>query len=841
MDYRASKLEKKWQLIWEEKKIYHSKTNPKKDKFYSLEMFPYPSGKIHMGHLRNYTIGDVLARFYKSSGLEVLHPMGWDSFGMPAENAAIENNVNPKEWTEKNVQYMKKQLKSVGLSIDWQREISTCSESYYKHQQKIFLDFFKNNLVYKKDSYVNWDPVDMTVLANEQVIDGKGWRSGEPVMQKKLSQWFIRTTKFADELLEGLESLHGWPEKVKIMQKNWIGFSSGAEINFKFTNSNDIIKIFTTRPETIFGATFLAISVEHELSKKFINNQLFKKFKQKCLSIDSKNLDSKIGFYTGLAVKHPINSKINIPVFFANYVLMNYGTGAIFGCPGHDKRDYDFAKEYGLEIKQVITHGITKNVPLEKLPYESVNKNDVMINSDFLNGISPESSKKQIIEYISKSNIGRYKTSFKIRDWGVSRQRYWGCPIPMIYREDGEIIAVDESELPIVLPTDVDFTLKGNPLENHPEWKYTYCKKTGLPAKRETDTLDTFFDSSWYYLRYCSPLNTDRPFNTEDVKYWTPVDQYVGGVEHAILHLLYSRFFCRALNYCGYSVPDEPFRKLLTQGMVCHETFQTSDKKWVEPSKVEKKNGEYFTEDNIKVTKGKSEKMSKSKKNVINPDEIITDFGVDTARLFMISDSPPARDLEWSDEGIKATNKFLNKIFSHLHGKMNFTLRLSDLSKLSEKETKIYDLLQVTLTEFSNDIMAYKLNNAVAKLRVLSNSLMELGKKSLLFDYSWSVFLTMMNIITPHFSQEIADSAGYKKFLYEISWPKANKLINSDINVKVVVQLNGKKKVLVSVPKNSSQNDVMEIVKKENLIKDLESKKLKKIIFVNNKILNLVT
>ena len=539
-------------------------------------------------------------------------------------------------------------------------------------------------------------------------------------------------------------------------------------------------------------------------------------------------------------MNHPLNSEKRIPVYFANYILINYGTGAIFGCPGHDKRDYDFAIQNGLEVKQVIKQKNTQHNPSDNLPYETTNLSDIMINSDFLDGLSPAKSREKILSCISELKIGKSKTSFKIRDWGVSRQRYWGCPIPIIYRQDGEIVAVDESELPIVLPSTVDFTQKGNPLDNHPEWKYTNCKKTGSSAIRETDTLDTFFDSSWYFLRYCSPNDIDKPFDLKDIQYWAPVDQYVGGIEHAILHLLYSRFFCKALNYCGYEVPEEPFKKLLTQGMVCHETFRTENKKWIEPSKVVEKNGKYFTANNIKVDRGRSEKMSKSKKNVVDPDKIISEFGVDTARLFMISDSPPARDLEWSTEGIKATHKFLKKIFLHLHKKIIFTITFSEQSMLTEREIKIYDILQNTLTGFSGDIENYRLNKAVAKLRELSNNLMELSINSVLFNYSWSVFLVMINIVTPHFAQELASSGGCKEFLYEITWPKASGLINSGIDVNVVVQLNGKKKIILKVTKDTSKDRIMEIIKKENTLSSLEFSKLKKVIFIKNKILNLV-
>ncbi len=609
MTYEAYLLEKKWQNKWENSKTFEATDNNKKKKFYILEMFPYPSGKIHMGHLRNYTIGDVISRYYRSLDFNVMHPMGWDSFGMPAENAAIENKLNPEQWTNQNIENMKMQLMSIGLSIDWNREISTCSSKYYKQQQKIFIDFFKNNLAYKKDSYVNWDPVDNTVLANEQVIDGRGWRSGAKVTQKKLSQWFIKTTNFSESLLKDIKKLTDWPEKVRVMQENWLGYSEGAEIDFTLMNDTKI-SVFSTRPETIFGATFLALSIEHELSEDFKSNQGFSDFKEECMSLEVDD-EKKIGYFTNIFAKHPFIENYNLPVYFTNYVLADYGSGAVFGCPAHDKRDNDFAKKYKIEIKNVIRPEYIVN---REDPYEKKSLKDKMINSGFLDNLNPNEAKEKIIEKLEKIGAGKKKSKFKIRDWGVSRQRYWGCPIPIIYREDGKILPVDESDLPVVLPKDIDFSKPGNPLENHPTWKYTKCKKTGLKAVRETDTLDTFFDSSWYFLRFCSPNSQTEPFKKSSIDYWMPVDQYVGGIEHAILHLLYSRFFCRALKVCGYSVPIEPFKKLLTQGMVCHETFQTKEKKWVEPNNVIKKKNEYFSLSGEKLIKGRSEKMSKSKK-----------------------------------------------------------------------------------------------------------------------------------------------------------------------------------------------------------------------------------
>ena len=838
MTYEAYLLEKKWQNSWKNSKVFEATDNNKEKKFYILEMFPYPSGKIHMGHLRNYTIGDVIARYYRSLDFNVMHPMGWDSFGMPAENAAIENKLNPEQWTNQNIENMKLQLMSIGLSIDWDREISTCSSKYYQHQQKIFIDFFKNNLAYKKDSYVNWDPVDNTVLANEQVIDGKGWRSGAKVIKKKLSQWFVKTTTFSESLLKDIKKLTDWPEKVKVMQENWLGYSEGAEIDFTLSNESKI-SVFSTRPETIFGATFIALSIEHRLSESFKSDQNFSNFKEQCMSLEVDD-ERKIGYFTNVFAKHPLVKNYNIPVYFTNYVLADYGSGAIFGCPAHDKRDNDFAKKYKLEIKNVIRPEDKETN--KETPYEKKNLKDKMINSDFLDGLNPIEAKEKIIKRLETIGTGKRKSKFKIRDWGVSRQRYWGCPIPIIYREDGEILPVDESDLPVVLPKDIDFSKPGNPLENHPTWKYTKCKKTGLKAIRETDTLDTFFDSSWYFLRFCSPDSQTVPFKKSSTDYWMPVDQYVGGIEHAILHLLYSRFFCRALKACGYSVPMEPFKKLLTQGMVCHETFQTEEKKWIEPDNVIKKKDGYFSLTGEKLIKGRSEKMSKSKKNIVDPDYIIKKYGADTARLFMISDSPPERDLEWSEEGIKATHKFLKKIFEHLNNSFEFTTVFDRKNyRLSQVELELYNSLNKTIFSYSEDIKSYRLNNAVAKLRELSNLLIKLEKKSPFFNYSWSIFLRLINIITPHFSQELAFNAGFKENLHEISWPNFDSKSLQSSQVKIVVQINGKKKFILLVNEGVEKVELLEIIKKNKQYESLDITKFKRIIYVENKILNFVT
>ena len=647
--YNFKDVEIKWQNFWEKEKSFATSLDKSKKKFYCLEMFPYPSGKIHMGHVRNYTIGDVLARYKSLQGFNVLHPMGWDSFGMPAENAARQNNLDPKSWTESNVENMKVQLKKLGLSIDWDREISTSSEEYYKHQQLFFLELLEKKLVYRKENYVNWDPVDETVLANEQVIDGKGWRSGATVERKKLSQWFFNISKFSQELLDGLDKLDQWPNKVKTMQKNWIGKSFGCEIDFKTEGNLPVknIKCFTTRPDTLFGFSFLALSIDHEISNFYKDDKNFIKFKKECSKTGTTEeaiaVGEKIGFKTDLMALNPLNPEQKVPVYFANFVLMDYGFGAVFGCPAHDQRDYDFAKKYNLAIRTVVR-------PNNKDDTFQVNKEaypgpGIIINSDFLNGlVAPDNSVLETIKLLEKKGIGKKKINFRIKDWGVSRQRYWGCPIPIMYDEKGEAHPVPKEDLPVKLPENINLNVKGNPLDHQKNWRTV--ELNGKRFVRETDTLDTFVCSSWYYLRFCSPNNKQYGFNKEEIDYWMPVDQYIGGVEHAILHLLYSRFFMQALSYqnSNFNIV-EPFNGLFTQGMVCHETYKDSNDNWISPDEIEVKNGKKILKrdptETIKI--GSSESMSKSKRNTIDPEKIIEMYGADSARLFILSDSPPEK------------------------------------------------------------------------------------------------------------------------------------------------------------------------------------------------------
>ena len=819
-------IEKKWQLFFEKNKIYRSKSSPK---FYCLEMFPYPSGKIHMGHVRNYTIGDVVARFKFLNGFNVLHPMGWDSFGLPAENAAKENNLHPQKWTEKNISQMKKQLKMLGLSIDWDLEISTCNKDYYKHQQALFIDLYNKGFVSRKENYVNWDPEEQTVLANEQVIDGKGWRSGVAVERKKLSQWVFNITKFSDELINDLELLENWPEKVKLMQKNWIGKSLGCEINFEIIDHKDIIKVFTTRPDTLFGASFLAVSVEHSLCKNFESDAKFLKFKEECLKVGTTEEAlanaEKNGYLTNLWAKHPFIKNKTIPIFIANFVLMDYGTGAIFGCPAHDQRDFDFAKKYELEIIKVVSENQIDKFENLKEPYTG---DGYLVNSDFLNGLDIKNAKEKIIEIIQEKKIGQKKISFRLRDWGISRQRYWGCPIPMIYLKDGSVVPVEKEELPIALPNDVDLNQNGNPLKNHPTWKKTKHKKTGKPAIRETDTLDTFVDSSWYFMRFCSPKNTEEPFNVNDLNYWMPVDQYIGGVEHAILHLLYSRFFMRVIKKNDPKIIEkEPFKGLFTQGMVCHETYKNLEGKWLSPEQVK-------NIDNKKnIIVGPSESMSKSKRNVIDPEDMIITYGADAVRWFILSDSPPEKDVQWSNQGVNAAYKFLQKIYNFSHVVAN----RKDRKGLNEREFE---------TNFNNYILKitklinkFHLNVVIANVYSIYTLFSNAANDQISNKCLKKNFINLLKILipfTPHLAYECLEQHGEKN---PDIWPEIDRKRLLSEKVTIAIQINGKTKEVVKVKKDLDEKNVINETKKIKKIKEiLMNKEIIKIIFVKNKIIN---
>ena len=845
--YNFKEVDSKWQKIWEDKKVYETKIDNSKQKFYCLEMFPYPSGKIHMGHVRNYTIGDILARYKQMQGFNVLHPMGWDSFGMPAENAAKQNNLDPKVWTEKNIQTMKSQLKKLGLSIDWNYEISTCSEDYYKHQQTLFLELYDKGLVYKKENYVNWDPIDETVLANEQVIDGKGWRSGANVERKKLSQWFFKISKFSEELLKGLDSLDEWPSKVKIMQKNWIGKSLGCEVDFKIVGSEKInsVSVFTTRPDTLFGCSFLALSVDHPISKYYEQDKNFQNFKNKCSKTGTTEeaiaQAEKLGYKTDLFALNPFDNQKKVPVFFANFVLMDYGTGAIFGSAGHDQRDLDFAKKYGLEVLPVV-----KPLNYEgefKVNEEAYTGPGIIFNSDFLDGLeAPNNSVPKAIEILEEKKFGKRKINFRLKDWGISRQRYWGCPIPIAYNEKNEAIKVPLELLPVRLPENINLDTKGNPLEHQVEWKKIKINNNYYTL--ETDTLDTFVDSSWYFLRFCSPKNKDAPFDIEKIKYWMPVDQYIGGVEHAILHLLYSRFFMQAINHKNEKMNlVEPFKGLFTQGMVCHETYKDINNNWLNPNEVSTNDKiNYFKKDNPKekVYVGPSESMSKSRKNTIDPEEIIENFGSDAVRLFIISDSPPEKDVQWSEEGIISTYKFIQKLWV-MHN--NIILKINTNTLKASKNEDLERFTSLFIDKVTLNLEKFRYNVIVANLYEMYNFLSKEIEKpidSLLLKNNYLKILKIMTPLIPHFASECLSQISIDP-IKEVNWPSSDKSLLERKTVNIVIQINGKKKEVLKLKNNISEEEIMKIILKNDKLKILfNEKEITKKIFVPNRLINLI-
>ena len=821
--YNFKTVEAKWQKIWQEQKYFVTKIDKTKKKFYCLEMFPYPSGNIHMGHVRNYAIGDVLARFLSMQGFNVLHPMGWDSFGMPAENAARENNLDPKTWTENNIETMKSQLKKLGLSIDWTREISTCSPEYYKHQQLFFLEMYEKGLVFRKENYVNWDPVDQAVLANEQVIDGKGWRSGAIVERKKLNQWFFNISKFSQQLLDGLEKLKNWPNKVKIMQKNWIGKSFGCEIDFKIEGDFPVNKIrcFTTRPDTLFGFSFLAVSIDHPLSKFYEKDKKFLEFKELCSKTgtteESIARAEKIGFKTNLLAINPLDESKKVPVYFANFVLMDYGFGAVFGCPAHDQRDLDFAKKYNLEIIPVVKpENADDNFNIKKEAYTGPG---IIFNSKFLNNLKvPKNSITKTIEILEQKKIGEKKINFRLKDWGASRQRYWGCPIPIAYDENNKIVTIPKKDLPVKLPEMMGLKTKGNPLDHQTKWKNTIIK--GKKCVRETDTLDTFVDSSWYFLRFCSPKNLNYAFNEDEVNYWLPVDQYIGGVEHAILHLLYSRFFMQAIGFKNNKFKHfEPFEGLFTQGMVCHETYKDKNNQWLGPEEVITDDSKNFYNKKYpkeKVTVGATESMSKSKKNTIDPENIIQNYGADAVRLFILSDSPPEKDVQWSDQGMIASYKFIQKLWL-LHQKIKEKINLKinsdkESNELSKFTNQLINKVTKNLEKFNYNVIVanfYETYNFMnKKLDQLQNS------EDLLINYKKILYL-MMPLI-PHLASECLEDIQENN---KKKWPKVDEQFLTSNNVNLVIQINGKKRSIINILKGTDEDKLIKQVKKDLNIK----------------------
>lgn len=853
--YNVRNTEQKWQNTWQEQDTFTVSEDSDKEKYYVLAMFPYPSGRLHMGHVRNYTLSDVVARYRKACGYNVLNPMGWDAFGLPAENAAIENNAHPMEWTRNNIKAMREQLHSMGLAIDWSREISTCEPEYYKHEQKMFLDFLENGLAYQKESWVNWDPVENTVLANEQVVDGCGWRSGVPVERKKLNQWSLKITDYADELLEAIGDLDGWPDRVRIMQENWIGKSKGLQMHFHVMDENAPVKsieIFTTRPDTLFGASFMAISPDHPLTAALAeNNEEIAEFVAEChrqgTSEAALEKAEKRGVDTGLTVQHPFMDK-TLRVFVANFVLMDYGTGAIFACPAHDQRDLDFAHKYDLDVLPVV---IPEGEDPETFDVgkEAYTDGGLLQNSDFLDGMNVEDAKKEVIARIEKAKDGKGTTTFRIRDWGISRQRYWGCPIPIVHCDACGIVPVKDENLPVTLPEDVDFSKPGNPLANHPTWKNTSCPSCGKDAVRETDTFDTFFESSWYYARYCDSLNEEKGFDREKANYWCPVDQYVGGIEHAVMHLLYSRFFNRALKKCGYLDFDEPFKGLFTQGMVTHETYKDTDGKWLYPYEVnfEGEGPATKLDDGSAVTIGRIEKMSKSKKNTIDPAEIMETYGADSARLFILSDSPPDRDLEWTESGIEGAWKYIHRLWRNITQPQT---TLADKgaalpSSFDENSKPIMEIMHKTIDAVSQDLERLHFNRAVANIRAFSNALSDYdasGKAdAAILRQGFETLVKLFAPIMPHLGEELWQSLGHDTLVAEESWPKAEEKFLVSDQITIAVQVNGKVRATITLPRDA-EKDIAETTAMEdpNVQKAIGDNTVRKVIVVPNRIVNVV-
>ena len=851
--YNHRETEPKWQAHWAQAKSFEAKEDVSKPKYYVLEMFPYPSGRIHMGHVRNYTMGDVIARFRRAYGYNVLHPMGWDAFGMPAENAAIERGVHPKGWTYENIATMKTQLKSMGLSLDWSREFATCDPSYYRHEQAMFVDFMAAGLVDRRVSQVNWDPVDQTVLANEQVIDGKGWRSGAPVEKRELAQWFLKITDYAQELLSALDTLKDWPEKVRLMQKNWIGRSEGLRFTFDLVDGADKpvdggLTVYTTRHDTLFGASFCAVSVDHPLCKKLADTDRgFATFRGEvaALGTSEENIEraEKKGYPLGLYALHPFVKLKKIPVYAANFVLMSYGEGAIFGCPAHDQRDWDFATKYKLSILPVVgtKDGVAPDV--SKGPYLEKDGDEARLtNSDFLNGLSVEAAKLQMAKRMEAMGIAKRVVNFRLRDWGVSRQRYWGCPIPVVHCKTCGIVPVPKSQLPVTLPEDAKFDKPGNPLLHHPTWRHTHCPNCNQPAERETDTFDTFIDSSWYYARFTSPHDSN-PVNAAAGKYWLPVDQYIGGVEHAILHLLYSRFYARAMEKIGQPNVAEPFASLFTQGMVIHETYRTEKGEWVLPVEAAQKEGVWVhTKSGEPLILGGIEKMSKSKKNVVDPDTIIAAYGADTARWFMLSDTPPERDLEWTESGAEASWRFIQRIWRLVNDIAALPKAAPDMNAAGLELRRTCHRAVAAITDDLSNLRfnvaisnVYKVANAIAAALVApeksSGALHEAGE-----------FLTLLIApMMPHLAEECWLALGHKTPVVDTPWPKSNPALVAQDDVTIAVQVNGKRRDELTVAKGLDKSVLeAQVLALENVVRAMEGKPAKKVIIVPDRIVNIV-
>ncbi|MBB25962.1 MAG: leucine--tRNA ligase [Geminicoccus sp.] len=844
--YNATAAEKKWQSVWDERQAFRAETDPSRKKYYVLEMFPYPSGAIHMGHVRNYTLGDVVARYKRARGYNVLHPIGWDAFGLPAENAAFERKVHPADWTYRNIDLMRTELKSMGLSIDWTREFATCDPEYYEQQQRMFIEMYRKGLVYQKESWVNWDPVEMTVLANEQVENGRGWRSGALVEKRQLTQWFFKITDYAPQLLDAIHNdLDRWPDKVRLMQENWIGRSEGAEMALPIEGRDDQLVVFTTRPDTIYGASFFAMAPEHPLASELAaDNPELAEFIRECQRSGTSEAEletqEKKGFDTGLRAQHPAFPDQTLPLLVANFILMDYGTGAIFGCPGHDQRDLEFARKYNLPVIRVVAGPDGEDGPIGEEAYVGDGPH---VNSGPLDGLKTDEAKSQAIAMLAGCDHGKSRITYRLRDWGASRQRYWGCPIPMTQCDTCGVVPVADDQLPVELPKDVSFDKPGNPLDHHPTWTQTTCAKCGGPAWRETDTLDTFVDSSWYFARFTSP-RAETPVIREDADYWLPVDQYVGGVEHAVLHLLYSRFFTRAMSVIGQGSVDEPFAGLFTQGMVCHETYQDPDGNWLAPDEIEKSGDCFITLDGGKpVDVGRVIKMSKSKRNVVAPAQIIQVYGADTARWFMLSDCPPDRDLEWTESGAEGAWRFTQRVFRLV------TEAAGALDQPGDADAPAMKALRVASHKMADgvtqDIETFGFNKSVARLYEFANDLGKaLGQPGVAGEplgECLRFFIRAFEPMMPHLAQELWAQLGLEDLVCLAPWPEVDPALLVDDSVTIGVQVNGKLRGTIDMPKDASKEDtVAAAMALEGVQRTLDGNPPKTVIVVPGRIVNIV-